>query len=251
MVLGLVMESPVLWGDSRWKHGHVQRTSQPNTAEKRSLTATVPVLPLILLPFLFSSPSAVVAGRREPVGELKQGGFGQLCGSIGAHHELWPSMCSAPAGLEPPGSDPAQQLLEPQLAPNPSLSQGMHEAGSSPPAQAPWAASPPSVPHVPVRRAAEGAPQHLGAPFWGCSRSMLSAVSSKINELIRLQVVISSHCLKGLELDQGQYFVSAARSCGVLELPWCRCLSWRDTKVFLPSFAPRASVFPGWIYASA
>lgn len=135
---------------------------------------------------------------------------------MGACHELWPFLSSAPAGLEPPGSDPAQQLPEPQLAPDPALSHGMRQAGSSP--LAPRAASSPSVPRVPVPRAAEGAPQQLGAPHWGCSRSVLSAVSPKINELIRLQVLISSLCLKGLELDQGQCFVGVARSCDVLQL---------------------------------
>lgn len=50
-----------------------------------------------------------------------------------------------------------------------------------------------------------------------------------------------------MELEQGQWFGGAVRSGGVLQLSWCRDLSWRDTGVFLPSFAPRASIFLGYI----
>lgn len=70
---------------------------------------------------------------------------------------------------------------------------------------------------------------------------------SQINELIKQQVLISSHCLKGMKLEQGQWFGVAVRSGGVLQLSWCRRLYWSDTGIFLPSFVSRASAFPGWI----
>lgn len=87
----------------------------------------IPVLSPILLPRLFSPPSAVVAGRREPVGELRQVAVARVNVTSSGHPCAQPQLRRSHQGLIQ-----RQQLPEPQLVPNPALSQGTHQAGSSP-----------------------------------------------------------------------------------------------------------------------